>query len=86
MKRSIFLIGFILLIAGAGRAQQSYWQQELHYRLQAKLNDSSNSIDGYLQLQYINHSPDTLTYIWFHLWPNAYKNDRTAFSEQLLKN
>ena len=21
-----------------------------------------------------------------HLWPNAYKNDRTAFSEQLLKN
>jgi hypothetical protein len=86
VKRSIFLIGFILLIAGAGRAQQSYWQQELHYRLQAKLNDSSNSIDGYLQLQYINHSPDTLTYIWFHLWPNAYKNDRTAFSEQLLKN
>jgi hypothetical protein len=26
-----------------------------------------------------------LSFIWFHLWPNAYKNDRTAFSEQLLK-
>ncbi|MGZ5253041.1 MAG: M1 family metallopeptidase, partial [Flavitalea sp.] len=23
--------------------------------------------------------------IWFHLWPNAYKNDRTAFSEQRLR-
>src|SRR5205085_3648712 len=32
-----------------------------------------------------NHSPVTLRFIWFHICPNAYKNDRTAFSEQLLK-
>ena len=36
-------------------------------------------------ITYINHSPDTLEYIWIHVWPNAYKNDRTSFSEQLLK-
>ena len=37
-------------------------------------------------MEYYNNSPDTLYFIWFHLWPNAYKNDRTAFSDQLLEN
>ncbi len=30
--------------------------------------------------------PIRLHFIWFHLWPNAYKNDKTAFSDQLLEN
>ena len=25
------------------------------------------------KIDYVNHSPDTLRFIWFHLWPNAYK-------------
>jgi len=67
-------------------AQQHYWQQEVHYTIDVSLNDREHTLDGFLQLQYINHSPDTLRYIWFHIWPNAYKNDQTAFSEQLLLN
>ncbi len=68
-------------------AQQSqYWQQELHYKIDVSLDPVKKTLDGYLQLVYHNHAPDTLKYIWFHLWPNAYKNDRTAFSEQLLQN
>ncbi len=31
---------------------------------------------------YKNNSPDTLRFIWFHLWPNAYKNTETAFAKQ----
>lgn len=49
------------------------------------LNDVDNTLDGYEIIDYTNNSPDTLRFIWFHLWQNAYKNDRTAFSEQLLK-
>ncbi|MDQ2718386.1 MAG: M1 family metallopeptidase [Bacteroidota bacterium] len=49
------------------------------------LNDVENTLDGYEIINYTNNSADTLNYIWFHLWPNAYKNDRTAFSEQLLQ-
>lgn len=37
-------------------------------------------------MEYFNNSNDTLRFIWFHLWPNAYKNDKTAFSDQLLEN
>jgi hypothetical protein len=41
---------------------------------------------GFEKIEYINNSPDTLKFIWFHIWPNAYKSDRTAFSDQLLEN
>jgi hypothetical protein len=39
-----------------------------------------------MKLQYTNHSPDTLSFIWFNIWYNAYRNDRTLYSDQLLEN
>lgn len=70
----------------AAIGQSNYWQQELHYTIDVSLNDTEHNLDGFLKLRYINHSPDTLTFIWFHMWPNAFKNDKTAFSEQSLEN
>src|SRR5687767_5265327 len=43
-------------------------------------------LDGFAKIDYVNNSPDTLRFIWYHLWPNAYKNDMTAFSDHLLEN
>ncbi len=68
------------------RAQQTYWQQQTDFRIEVTLNDQDHSLDGKARIRYVNNSPDTLFYIWFHVWPNAYKNDHTAFSEQLLQN
>ena len=67
-------------------AQDRYWQQHLKYKIDVTLNDREHTLDGFLTLNYKNNSPDTLTYMWFHVWPNAFKNDRTAFSEQQLQN
>ena len=85
MKR-VFLFCWGLLAQLLLFGQQSYWQQETNYTIDVSLNDSSHTLEGFLKLEYVNHSPDTLSFIWFHLWPNAFKNDRTAFSEQLLQN
>ncbi len=85
MKKKIF---FILAVC-AGTAVQSQipaWQQQVNYRIDVTLNDQDHSLDGFARIQYLNQSPDTLRFIWFHLWPNAYKNDKTAFCEQLLEN
>jgi hypothetical protein len=65
---------------------QSYWQQEVNYDIDVLLNDKKNTLNGRLSLEYINHSPDTLNFIWFHLWPNAYKNKTTAYARQILKD
>ena len=84
--RNIALLLFSHLITAAVSAQQTYWQQEVRYRIDVTLNDKDHSLDGFTRIEYINHSPDTLRFIWFHLWPNAYKNDKTAFTDQSLEN
>jgi hypothetical protein len=43
-------------------------------------------VDATMRLHYANRSPDTLNFIWFHIWPNAYRNDKTLYSDQLLEN
>src|SRR5678815_1141717 len=64
--------------------QSNYWQQQVNFTIDATLNDKDNSLDAFEKIEYINNSPDTLKFIWFHVWPNAYKNDKTAFSDCLL--
>lgn len=63
-----------------------YWQQQVNYTIDVTLHDKDNSLDAFEKIEYTNNSPDTLPFIWFHIWPNAYKNDKTAFSDQLLLN
>ncbi len=59
-----------------------YFQQEVHYKIAVTLHAEKNTYSGEEQVLYINHSPDTLTYIWFHLYPNAYRNNHTPFAKQ----
>ncbi|MEO5889668.1 MAG: M1 family metallopeptidase [Ferruginibacter sp.] len=84
MSKSIFILAAALAFSLAAHSQ--YWQQQVNYTIDVTLNDTDHSLDGFEKITYFNHSPDTLYFIWFHLWPNAYKNDQTAFSEQLLRN
>ncbi len=65
---------------------QSGWQQSLRYNIHAQFNPVEKSVDAQMKLSYTNHSPDTLHFIWFHVWPNAYRNDLTLYSDQLLEN
>ncbi|MEP7237195.1 MAG: M1 family metallopeptidase, partial [Ferruginibacter sp.] len=48
--------------------------------------DVDNTLDGFVKMEYYNNSPDTLHFIWIHLWTNAFKNDKTAFTDQTLEN
>jgi hypothetical protein len=82
------LISFfsLLLLSITGISQTAYWQQEVNYSIDVSLNDHDHTLNGFEKIIYTNHSPDTLHFIWFHCWPNAYKNDRTAYSDQDLEN
>jgi hypothetical protein len=67
-------------------ATSQYWQQEVNYTIEVSLNDKDHSLKGFEKIEYINNSPDTLRFIWFHVWPNAYKNDKTAYTDHALEN
>lgn len=83
--KKIFVI-IIVSLQLTAYAQHRYWQQQVNHTIDVTLNDTEHSLDGFEKIEYTNNSPDTLSFIWFHLWPNAFKNDQTAFSHQLLVN
>lgn len=80
--KSCFSILLLVLFHFCSAQKTNYWQQEVNYTINVSLDAKRNILRGAEQLHYINHSPDTLTYIWFHLWPNAYKNNQTAYAKQ----
>ena len=81
------IITAVLLLPGT----QSYTQigkrqQQADHRISVSLYPGEKKLDGFQEITYTNNSLDTLRYIYFHLGPNAFRNDRTAFSDQLLIN
>jgi len=50
-----------------------YWQQDVHYDIDANIDVEKNRIDGEMTLVYTNNSPDTLREVFFHLYQNAFK-------------
>ncbi|HEX2967724.1 MAG TPA: M1 family metallopeptidase [Bacteroidales bacterium] len=76
---------FLLLAAGFSSlsAQKTYFQQEVNYNITVTLDDTRGVLDAYEVLEYINNSPDTLSSLYFHLWPNAYSDNNTALAKQL---
>lgn len=50
----------------------AYWQQDVHYKIDAIIDDSTDIVNGREQLTYYNNSPDTLYEVYFHLYQNAF--------------
>ena len=50
-----------------------YWQQRVAYAINARLDEPTFTLRGDQRVTYINHSPDTLHTISFHLYLNAFR-------------
>lgn len=50
----------------------AYWQQDVHYNIEAYMDESDNRVDATESLDYWNNSPDTLHFVYFHLFQNAF--------------
>jgi hypothetical protein len=50
-----------------------YWQQDVHYKIQARIDETTDIITAEQELTYFNNSPDTLHYLFFHLYQNAFQ-------------
>ncbi len=51
---------------------KAYWQQDVHYNISARVDEIKNTAEGIETLEYWNNSPDTLRYVYFHLFQNAF--------------
>ncbi len=83
MKYLIFV--FFLLISFNSFAQPT-WQQRVDTKIDVQLDDRKHMLNAFEEFIYTNNSPDTLRFIYVHLWPNAYKNDHTPFAQQMDRN
>jgi len=55
------------------KPSDGYWQQDVHYHIKAEIDDVLDIISGNEALTYWNNSPDTLAYVYFHLFQNAFQ-------------
>jgi hypothetical protein len=62
---------------------QEYFQQEVNYKIHVTLNDKIHELNSFESVEYINNSADTLRFIYFHLWPNAYSSNNTNLANQI---
>src|SRR5687768_11519270 len=83
---SCWLAFLPLALSAQSTSPGSYWQQEVNYSIDVTLDDRQHTLTAQEEIQYTNNSPDQLTFIWFHLWPNAYRDNTTAFAKQQLRN
>ncbi|HMW38257.1 MAG: M1 family metallopeptidase [Saprospiraceae bacterium] len=86
MEKLFQILSIVLLIGKSGLAQPDYFQQRIDFKINVVLNDEINKLDGQIEMTYHNNSPDALDRLGFHLYPNAYINNKTAFAKQKLLN
>ena len=76
----------LLCILSINLSAQEYFQQEANYTINVALDDQAHTLKGYEYIQYTNSSPNDLDFLWFHIWPNAYKENTTALFQQDLED
>jgi len=71
---SVIALAFLLLQQPAASAPApGYWQQDVAYRISARLDEPAGVLSGTERIEYHNASPDTLTTCSLHLYLNAFR-------------
>lgn len=67
-------LSLLLLIPGlAAITQPDRWQQQVNYEMSVDFDVLKHQFTGDQKLTYINHSPDVLDKVFFHLYYNAFQ-------------
>ncbi|MEX0821521.1 MAG: M1 family metallopeptidase [Rhodothermales bacterium] len=69
-----YLVLYCLCITASAVGQvPSDWQQRVHYEMDVKMLADRHQMRGDQTLRYVNHSPDTLSRVFYHLYFNAFQ-------------
>ena len=84
--RQLLLACLIIIGIVPEALSQEYFQQQVNYKINVTLNDKAHELNAFETIEYINNSPDTLRFLYFHLWPNGYADNSTPLAKQLLSS
>lgn len=73
MKPFFTALFTLTLLAANAQKHPYYWQQRIDYTMDVSMNVEDFTYKGSSTVQYTNHSPDTLTRVFFHLYFNAFR-------------
>lgn len=82
MKHHLLTLLTAICAGTATYAQSTYWQQEIQYTISVKLDDQRHMLNGQESFVYTNNAPQSLDFLYIHLWPNAYTSGKTALGKQ----
>jgi len=80
----LLLLCLVIIGSFLKASSQEYFQQEVNYKIQVRLDDKRHELNAFETVDYINNSPDTLHFLFFHLWANGYSGNNTALAKQLI--
>ena len=66
-------VALLLVQQAAPGTPTLYWQQQVAYGIEARLDEPRGVLSGTERIQYTNRSPDTLTTFSLHLYLNAFR-------------
>jgi hypothetical protein len=81
MKKIAWLGGLTLLLA-ASPLLASLTQPVVKYHFQVRLDPAKKTVEGSELLTWLNDSAAPVSELWFHLYLNAFKNNRTTMAKE----
>ncbi|MBD2702084.1 M1 family metallopeptidase [Spirosoma sp. BT702] len=87
MKQALFLFLIFTTLIGVAQPTKPIFPTPLsprlaNYQIDVTLDPVAKKITGHETLTWRNASPDLITELQFHLYLNAFKNDRTTFMRE----
>ena len=70
----------------SGAPGPDYWQQRADYVLRATLDTATHVLSGSGTIHYVNHSPDTLSFVWLQLEPLRGEGSRVGLRLRVVDN
>ncbi|HWH04286.1 MAG TPA: M1 family metallopeptidase, partial [Gemmatimonadales bacterium] len=62
-----------------GAPGPNYWQQEADYTIHASVDTSSSVLTGSERIHYVNHSPDSLPFVWMQIEQNIFAKNSITY-------
>jgi hypothetical protein len=73
MKKLLFLSLVPFLSFGQNNPNPGYWQQQVDYKMEVKMDVKKFQYTGKQEIIYTNNSNDTLNKVYYHLYNNAFQ-------------